>query len=612
MRTLPLGKKGSFLGLVGLFLGGLLGSTSLRAGPISSTLTRLKDAQPSVRILVEEVPEEQLFRVQYRFPEAVAGFSFLRGRHRYRVTNFRRVTKAEGVWGAFRKKDAILAKDPSRGLREMTLEVPLDTTEREGEYRLHFRSTDGAILFYTGGLEVRALRCPSQKDCPPEEMKRGPALPIHWEFRTRSDRVVSLDRFEAKGRLNWIQPPRGFEVGTYAYFGPRGREKAEAFDWILDPGAPAWMLAMARDLLPKAFARYKEWTGVALDFRPLILVSFSADSAIPQARKGGVLRQVMQVAAEGKGWLPDNPDNRVQWGKFLVHEAFHFWNGEVFRYRLGPSERWLSEGSADYFAFRFLESAGILDKAGFEHQILKASNLCVARLLGRPLVRARGAGSDGRLVYDCGVLLQYLGDQLVRRANSEPMDFRHLFQVLFQRAGLQQGTYSTYDYLELLQEFGHDPLAPAFFEQVLHFGLGPRGEQRVASELTAAGLEFELGPVAGAEGVEGELEGYPSQLLAACDCQGRWSFQRRIDSIEILPLEECHRFRTRTRLSHVGRESLLGKGLEAYDQALRFVDQGEGIPLSGPRQEKIPALVCPAASVRFFPRQLFHTRPGPR
>jgi hypothetical protein len=349
--------------------------------------------------------------------------------------------------------------------------------------------------------------------------------------------------------------------------------------------------------------------GTELDLRPLILVSYEKDSAAVNltdgglAHKGGALNGVLQLHAAGPGWQVETKAGRLQWAKFLAHEAFHFWNGLMFHYRLGPSERWLSEGSADYFAYVVLRTFGLMDASEVLRVMLDAANRCVIGLYGRPMVMARQTGGDFRIVYQCGMALHFLAERQLAAATSGKYSLGNLYRRLFERASTMNRTYSTFDFLGLLQELTGRPLLVAPHERLLHLGLGGQGAEFFAKEFTKLGVPAELVPVSQAEQAADISKTMVARLVAACDCEGRWSYQFRPDSVEYLPVEGCSLFRARTRITRVNGRSLRKQAPGAYQEALEAVDQKRPLVLERERGEAVN-LECPQGRTNFFPRHL--------
>lgn len=545
------------------------------------------------------------WRLRYRLSRPVAGLYFHRSRHRFRVASWT-IPQGQPVrWGEHDGKEVLLPDERGRPFREVVLELPSDTTERASDYRLNYRLSDGSQLLYTGHLEVRALECHPGSACEPEDLQAS-TVTVSTRLALRAARgrkVALLDRQEVGG-LVWELPPYGYEVGTYAYFGTLPRLEDPRFRMILDPGLPDWMEKAAAQLLPRAFEFFARLTGAELDLRPLILISFEGDSGEELAHKGGVLDGAMQLHLSGSGWVGGDLEARRRWAKLLCHESFHFWNGLMSRYRLGASDRWLSEGGADYFAYAALRSFGEIDRESFLRAMAEAANNCLAKLHGRPLTMVAQTGADYRLVYTCGMTLHYLAELQLQAATDGRRSLGDLYRRLFEKAARNDRSYSTFDFLELLQQMSDKPLATAPHERVLHLGVGQRAEDFFAHELGAVGAPFELVALPAAEQGDDIAGPLLARLVAACDCKGRWSFQFTEDAVEYVPVDGCGLFQARTRVTHVAEQPIRERAAAAYQAALQEIDGRRPLRLRRARSEPVN-LPCPAGRVRSFPRRFF-------
>lgn len=599
-------REGFRAGGLGLLAGALLLALPTRGVAEESSILE-------VRVRVEELPAQDRWRVHYQLNRPVRGLFFPRSRHRYRVASWKLTPDQEVRWGEFRGKEVLLPGPSGQPISQVTLEMATDTTERPSDYRLHYRYTDGSRLLNTAHLEIRPLSCGERSHCENSDLLYSREhVRYLWELIPGAGRRVALlDRYQ-EGPLKWRQPDYGFDLGTYAYFGNLSLDQKVRHQLLLDPGLPSWMRTMTRDFLGKVFAFYAKMTGKELEIRPLVLVSYEAANPPASghtlsslARKGGAVGGVMQLHAQGEGWAEESDEVRRHWAKFLAHEAFHFWNGLMYHYRLGASERWLSEGSADYFAYVVLNTFGMMDQTEMNRVMANAANRCVIGLYGRPLVMARQTGGDHRIVYNCGMALHYLAERQLRAATTGKVSLGDLYRKLFQRAEqTPDRSYSTYDFLELIQKLSGQPLLVVPHERLLHMGMGANGEEFFAKEFEKLAIPIVLGPVTEAEQAEDIGQTLAARVVASCDCSGRWSYQFRPDSVEYLPVEGCSLFRARTRITRVNGLSMRKQAPAVYQSALSAVDRGKPLVLERERGDEIIRLECPPGRTAFFPRRL--------
>ena len=66
------------------------------------------------------------------------------------------------------------------------------------------------------------------------------------------------------------------------------------------------------------------------------------------------------------GWVEMGLDDRLWFGFItiesgLIHELFHLWNAETFRYA-HRRDQWFSEGCTEYYAIKLAIQSGLIDK----------------------------------------------------------------------------------------------------------------------------------------------------------------------------------------------------------------------------------------------------------
>jgi hypothetical protein len=451
-------------------------------------------------VRVEENPAEDSWNVRYEFSAPVRGIVFSRGLQPPREARWSVRSKGETPrWTRIGQGEAILLGQADS--RAVVVGFPSDPALRQ-DYLFTVAYTDGSRLLYTGHLAVEPLTCPKPKACSADELERGKA-DARWEFRTAANRGVRVLDRAGRGGLTWKPPPALVpENGTYVYFGdiePRATERLTA---VVDPGLPEWTIELAAGFLPRLFDYYAEDLGVELDFNPLVLMSFMQPETpgltpTGTTSKGGTLDGLIQFALGGDGWAGADPGTTHSLRKSLAHEAFHLWNGQMFHRRLGRSDRWLSEGSADYFAYVALRDLGFTDGETFERVIVRDANRCIVAIRGSPLARS---GGEDDAFYPCGAVIQFLADRAVEEGTGGEQDVASLFGAMFRAALAGDRSYARFDWLEEFQVLAGDLTATAAIERLLHAGVRTDADEFFRERLAAAGLAVELVPVEDAPG----------------------------------------------------------------------------------------------------------------
>ncbi len=300
---------------------------------------------------------------------------------------------------------------------------------------------------------------------------------------------MALDRHGAAA-LDWLEPASSTGNGTYFYFGPRLPERGERVSYLVDPGLPDWMRAQVETLLPRLFDRYAEITGVELDVRPLVLLSYRPSDASGHTFLGGTLDGLLQMAAEGRAWEIETPDASFLWLDRTAHEAFHLWTGEMFTVTLDGDEEWITEGGADYHALATVAELGLLDEAGRRRRLVERANDCLVGLAGRPILGATERSDFARL-YSCGSTLWLWASAAGRSASATSDDHAFLRRLLAaaERDGRQ---LTTYRFLETLHRLtgSHRDVAP--LARLLWHGVPTAADELFARCMRSAGVEVEL------------------------------------------------------------------------------------------------------------------------
>lgn len=536
--------------------------------------------------LVVEVHEaaDDRWQVRYRSSEPISGLRFVRSRARPRARAFvladddcryHEKVRAEGPPG--QSVEVILCDTPREVIE---LGFRSDFRETRSDYRLNIAFSEGSRLLFTGALTALPIVCPPGRcDMDAARLFEGP-MRVGWRFSTTPPRKVRVMADTAPGELWWRPTPDRLGEGTYAYFGDIEAVDVGPTTMLLDPGAPEWLADDARRWLGDIIAHYAHDLRAELPTRPLVMLSFHDANMRGRNLKGGTLGPVMQLAAEGYGWRHDH--DRGDWFRFLAHEAFHLFNGDAFRRRLGQDDVWLSEGSSELFAQRAAVALGVMPEAEAQRTLVEAANECLLRL-GGSAVRT---SHDAEVPYRCGMVVHHLVDRAVHQATGGKRSLADVFAAMFARSADGDRTYSTFDYLEAVEQLLGDPGATAAIERWLH---GPLDEPvaRMQEQLSAAGTPVEIAPLEQAtmRAVRSSsfagFAGMAMRLIGDCDCEdANMSVTARRTYAEFHPSARCHTLRGGLQVSHVNGHPLFTHATEAYASSLMRARAGEPILLT--------------------------------
>jgi hypothetical protein len=340
------------------------------------------------RITVSELRASDSWRVVWEFDAEVSGLSFRRGREPFRDGRWTIVEPAGAAWGVVAGRDAVIARD---GAKRIVLEFPSDFRRRQKDYDINVAFTDGSRLLYTGHLATETLE-PCASCAPGVVIAEGESGELSWRFVTDRDRTVRLLDKSGGGELDWTpRPGREREDGTYVYFGSIEPVPSGSMTLLVDPGMPRWLVDGIRAEFPRMFDYYARLTGVRLDFVPLVLLSYEPTDRQGLSFAGGTLEGLVQIAADGKAWATKTPEAERLWFRHLAHEAFHFWDGQMFR--ADEESEWLSEAAAEYASFLALRDRELVDDAELDRALVEQCNECLVRAKGMSISEAPSKGN---------------------------------------------------------------------------------------------------------------------------------------------------------------------------------------------------------------------------
>lgn len=449
------------------------------------------DAPPR-QVLVTERVTADAWEVRWVFAEPTTGILFDR-----RNPANRRETWAPGPglkWVAEGEHELIRTID-DEPVREFSATFPTDDRVHGRAPPLHVRYSDGGRLLFTSQLGAHALAC-AGKRCDRRDLDQ----PRVWTFKSDAERTLRVLESGGQGTLVWHEPA-GDLRGTYLYAGDLAPVDAEAFALVVDPGLPAWLVADTTRVFPLLFAFHRAQTGISLDFKPIVFASRGRADAPGYELSGRTLPALVQLAANGREWAAPSPERTALWFEFLAHESFHLWNSQLARHTGEAREEWLTEGSSMYAGALALRQAGLLDEPVFARRIVRAANGCLTRLQGPLYSEAAGAS-----FYDCGQVVHYLVDRELGASGG----VMGLLAATFEHARAH-GTYTTADYVRLLDERAKDPAFVAGIRQVLEAGLGAAPGKFLQARLAEAGLAVTLTGATATERGRLELKTTPTK-----------------------------------------------------------------------------------------------------
>ena len=274
----------------------------------------------------------------------------------------------------------------AKPFRRFELLIRPMTKERDARYPAHFRLGAGGVLY-------------------------APAL--------KADSAAWRTRLSLKtGAGQVLAPSTGDISGGFVFMGPAAlRSEGKQVVVIADPATPAWLVERTGTDMAAAVASFTDALGAPLGRKPLLIVkhmpgerNFNVGDVTPGA--------VTSLRFHGDAWAKPDPLAAKNIQGFVLHEAFHFWNGGLAKHA-EEAPTWLHEGGAEYASMLGGLKAGVLDEADVRKRLSQALARCRSGLKNRgdkALAELETLPSDVR--YPCGMVLQWAADLHLRRASA--------------------------------------------------------------------------------------------------------------------------------------------------------------------------------------------------
>jgi hypothetical protein len=305
--------------------------------------------------------------------------------------------------------------------------------------------------------------------------------------------------------------------------------------WIYDAGAvPASMLALLEASLPEALRQFNERLGRPALARPTVAVSYEASEG-PVSWRGDVDHAgAIVLRMKGKPDLAAGGELGKLIEAFVLHEAFHLWNGVAYPQAPGSARAWLTEGVAEYATRKVLRDLGRMSDQDFLASMGQGLNRCV-----EALERTSGGidaldGRGGSAVYDCGVVVQWLGDHVMARDGG---GFFPAWRKIFADAASGDGQHDRSDYFRAVDPAfaGESPADPLMAWLVR--GEGEFDAGAIADALAALGIRASRidPPQVNPNAVRRVM-----MHLLAMDCRkGPWGYTTEPDHLRLDTGDRC-------------------------------------------------------------------------
>lgn len=365
--------------------------------------------QINVTVFREQSAVQDQWWVQYQLAEPVTRLAFIRTPDQSRVQRWT-PESAQFMIAVEPNGNEYIQRVDQQPFQFVSFELTPTYTYLEQDYAPFSPFTDGGMAWFTGRLKV----------CPDSCEFAGNYRYYFTMHSAETDSII-IPTDSDLGELSWYEMA---DDGVVAYVGPQELEPT-GMRMIIDQGLPESMQYELRTSLEPMLDYFAARSG-PLDTVPMVLASFSATTNGRYGNQGGVIGTQLFVHWYGidlnDRLVEPNFLNDTLW--FFAHEVAHLYQRNLF----DNDHAWIHEGSAEWMAYRYLESIGV--SSGYlDARLERAQRLCTA------------AGPDDRISQDyaCGMLVAKRIDEALLR--EYPFGIYYFWQVFQQISEDQPDNY---------------------------------------------------------------------------------------------------------------------------------------------------------------------------
>lgn len=275
----------------------------------------------------------------------------------------------------------------------------------------------------------------------------------------------------------------------FVFIGPADALRRQgAFDVVLGPGVPPWLLDEITDGLRDSSGVFEKALRVKPRRAGLVMVTYGDEGrgdVVADVTTGGIIA----FRFHGKQWAERSPIGEARVRRLVPHEAFHLWNGELAHNAEGTPS-WLHEGGAEYASLEAQLAAGHVSEAAAAERLTDDLGRCQRALGADSLTSTKRTDMGFR--YPCGMVVQWLADLHARRASAGT---RTVLTAWGDTVRLAQGNGGAYtlDQYWVATGMADPPSRPEALRLLLDATGADRWRQ-MAPALRALGVEAAWGP----------------------------------------------------------------------------------------------------------------------
>lgn len=528
----------------------------------------------NIVIMVEHNRKNDSWNVSYKLPKKVKALVFNRQTNTFRHKNWKIKTQGLELKLIADQEYIVSTTDTEFDQLELTHKSYYEFTPKD--YEFFFEYADGDVLMYSGHYDVFPLY---QKLDLKKGLKDLSESGPKSEYKLRpvsGEKVVILGNVYTEKEVRWIDKKGR---GTYIYWGNTAPLDTKHLVVVVDRKVPEWLASEVKKNLPKLFDFYNKKTGVILNFKPVVFLSYAGEEEEGYSNTGGTLPGLIQLTLRGKDWKKKGDETFEYLFKFLAHEAAHLWNGQMFNSGDGKHS-WMHEGGADAFAYRAMKELKVFSKERYLEFINASLNKCILGLDGSyPLVESSKKRSFKNYYY-CGSTIGLLTELSLIEGN-----LFTFWSTLFQNAKTNKNKYSDEMYLNELERRSGNIKILGLLKKLIYGPIGNTGS--LLKELFGE-LKVKTGPLkASKKNMAKRIAlNFLSQIYKN-DCDGSINLTRKKEFYLIHGSKNCKTFKNDFKVSKAGNYHIFANAEKAYEYARRSCSKKGSINLLNSKSKTI-------------------------
>lgn len=406
------------------------------------------DLDVSVRVDINLQANSSIL-LTYTFSKPVMGFKFLRDYSKYRREFWQPIENDIEIV-ANESGLEVVKSEAGQAFSSASFSVSTVKGMLRADYDPIFPFSNGEALIYPQQFVVIPLRnLDGFKNWKPLEDFRLPAS---------QNIIVSSAKF-SRGIFDGEQHGLPYDVtnllktptdGPYVYVGEQTPFRDSKYGIIFEPNTPTWVRASISREFPRAMELLeKKLSAPPLKIPYIFVIRVTSESdKSPNVRGSasqGVKVSPIVLMLRGEGWNKADSKKKEKLNLIIVHEPIHLWNSPSIA-DFAPIA-WMYEGGAEALRVRTEFAMKIRTLKEYQEIHSEFAQQCVEKYVPPLSLATMKVIPTYRLVYDCGLLLGLVTEQIL-----VDKDYFKFWAELLRRARLKDMKYGLEDYFELLNE----------------------------------------------------------------------------------------------------------------------------------------------------------------